>query len=153
MTIDYEKFYERLSLLEEKRSRTKLYILIGAALLPIISIWITIMAFRTDIKTEATPIKITSIELAREFETNTVAATLKYNNKKLDVWGMIIDFYVQRRLDRVIVILEGYDGKNVHMMFSEEYAVDISKKSKGELFQGYCELDEDYSSLYLSCTW
>lgn len=82
---------------------------------------------------------ITAYQISSDYESNEVAADLKYRDKIFRVSG-VVEEISRSFTERMVVSLEGYNYREIHCDFSEEHINIISKLYKGQsiIIEGKC---------------
>jgi hypothetical protein len=82
---------------------------------------------------------ITAYQISSDYESNEVAADLKYRDQIFRISG-VVEEISRSFTERMVVSLEGYNYREIHCDFSEEHINIISKLYKGQsiIIEGKC---------------
>jgi hypothetical protein len=92
---------------------------------------------------------ITAYQISSDYESNEVAADLKYRDKIFRVSG-VVEEISRSFTEKMIVSLEGYNYREINCIFSEEHINIISKLYKGQsiIIEGKCS-GKTFGSVFL----
>lgn len=92
---------------------------------------------------------ISAYQISSDYESNEVAADLKYRDKIFRVSG-VVEEISRSFTEKMIVSLEGYNYREINCIFSEEHINIISKLYKGQsiIIEGKCS-GKTFGSVFL----